>query len=638
MATTGRAHPTKSVHTIIGEVQLVIVTMRSNNRFSSLNSRENPLMKEFKNLRSLLRPNTNVAELDPMVYFKPFLNVIHSNETSGPIKGVALSSIEKFLNYGFLDKTSLHAAKIIKKISDTVVLCRFEATTLESDDVVLMKILRALLSCLSCPAGRLLSDENVFEMINVCYRLSRGRLSEVLKRVAERTMIEIVKILFLINNIHNVEYYEEESAPLLLKDSNDLSHGKQELTRHPSSDYINPHGVRFQRVDGGNDSSEGNADFTPKSYGRVCLVRVLDFLVKLASSDETISETLRQTSLQLLITIVETQWKLIEEVPELKEIFCDQLSRNLLDHLTCENLDRLNLSLRLFFNLYLYLKSHLKVQLEVFFNNLLYYIYNSTSYVPFEKKELGLENLLQFFYQPNFITDLYVNYDCHPHCTNVFEQLSTFLYKTSFPTNEGLYSVQLLALDALLAIVEIISDRCESQKQSKENDQETKLLVEKLQSQKESKANLLEAAGKFNKKPQEGLQFLCENSMIDPKLDNQSVSRFLRTAPGIDKKILGEFLAKKPREFVREYLLTFDFRGIEFISALRLFLSSFFLKGDAQDIDRILEEFSLYWASQNSSQTMFSKGDVVYILCYSAVMLNVDAHNPSVKADRKSVV
>lgn len=39
-----------------------------------------------------------------MDYLKPFLNVIHSEETSGPIKGAALSSIDKFLTYGFLSE------------------------------------------------------------------------------------------------------------------------------------------------------------------------------------------------------------------------------------------------------------------------------------------------------------------------------------------------------------------------------------------------------------------------------------------------------------------------------------------------------------------------------------------------------
>ena len=54
------------VHTIVGEVQSVIATMRNNNRFSSLSTRESPLLKEFKQLRSQLRPSTGMFDFNRM--------------------------------------------------------------------------------------------------------------------------------------------------------------------------------------------------------------------------------------------------------------------------------------------------------------------------------------------------------------------------------------------------------------------------------------------------------------------------------------------------------------------------------------------------------------------------------------------
>jgi hypothetical protein len=47
-------------------------------------------------------PTTDVLDI-----LKPFLDVIKSDKTTGPITGVALSSVYKFLQYGFLG--SLHA-------------------------------------------------------------------------------------------------------------------------------------------------------------------------------------------------------------------------------------------------------------------------------------------------------------------------------------------------------------------------------------------------------------------------------------------------------------------------------------------------------------------------------------------------
>ena len=156
----------------------------------------------------------------------------------------------------------------MKKITDTVVHCRFEATSLEGDDVVLMKILRVLLSCLSCPAGGLLSDDSVFEMLSICFRMSRRRLSELLKKTAERTFTEIVHIIFLIRNVHSKVYFEDSSST---EDTNEIASAEGSLipppspvvdrsgkggvevhtihTSTPMKDYVNPRGVRFQRLE-----------------------------------------------------------------------------------------------------------------------------------------------------------------------------------------------------------------------------------------------------------------------------------------------------------------------------------------------------------------------------------------------------
>ena len=45
--------------------------------------------------------------------------------------------------------------------------CRFEETDHDSDEVVLAKILQALLACLRCPAGYLLSDDDVCSIVQV---------------------------------------------------------------------------------------------------------------------------------------------------------------------------------------------------------------------------------------------------------------------------------------------------------------------------------------------------------------------------------------------------------------------------------------------------------------------------------------
>lgn len=47
-------------------------------------------------------PQTDIYELDASMLLNPFLDVIRSGNTTGPIAGAALSSVEKFLQYGII--------------------------------------------------------------------------------------------------------------------------------------------------------------------------------------------------------------------------------------------------------------------------------------------------------------------------------------------------------------------------------------------------------------------------------------------------------------------------------------------------------------------------------------------------------
>ena len=46
-----------------------------------------------------------LGAIEPNVFLGPFLDVIRSDDTTGPITGLALSSVNKFLSYGLLGKT-----------------------------------------------------------------------------------------------------------------------------------------------------------------------------------------------------------------------------------------------------------------------------------------------------------------------------------------------------------------------------------------------------------------------------------------------------------------------------------------------------------------------------------------------------
>lgn len=77
------------------------------------------------------------------------------------------------------------------------------------------------------------------------------------------------------------------------------------------------------------------------------------------------------------------------------------------------------------------------------------------------------------------------------------------------------------------------------------------------------------------------------------------------------------------------YVDSFDFQGMEFDEAIRAFLQGFRLPGEAQKIDRIMEKFAERYCKCNPKA--FSNADTAYVLGYSVILLNTDAHNPMVK-------
>ena len=57
-------------------------------------------------------------------------------------------------------------------ITDSVNQCKFENTDNNTDEYVLMRIMRVLMACLTSVAGDYIPDSTVLEIIQTCYRMS----------------------------------------------------------------------------------------------------------------------------------------------------------------------------------------------------------------------------------------------------------------------------------------------------------------------------------------------------------------------------------------------------------------------------------------------------------------------------------
>ncbi|KAJ2793221.1 GDP/GTP exchange factor for ARF, partial [Coemansia furcata] len=163
------------------------------------------------------------------------------------------------------------------------------------------------------------------------------------------------------------------------------------------------------------------------------------------------------------------------------------------------------------------------------------------------------------------------------------------------------------------------------------------LSIVQLEDRKKHKETMMHAAKLFNEKPKDGIAYLQRVGALAP--DNGSemtiqLAQFLRETPTINKKLLGEFIAKPSNlEVLQAYIQQFDFSGRRLDEAMRSLLGTFRLPGESQQIERIMEAFSAtYFASGPSD---IATKDAAFILAYAIIMLNTDQHSPQVKGRMK---
>jgi len=145
------------------------------------------------------------------------------------------------------------------------------------------------------------------------------------------------------------------------------------------------------------------------------------------------------------------------------------------------------------------------------------------------------------------------------------------------------------------------------------------------------KTALQDAIQKFNFKPKRGIEAFVQGGFIESK-EPTEIAKFLVSTEGLSKAMIGEYLGDGDEHTVavmHAFVDQMNFTRLKFIEALRQFLQAFRLPGEAQKIDRLMLKFAGRYLQCNPNS--FANADTAYILAYSVIMLNTDAHSPQVK-------
>ncbi|KAK3036128.1 hypothetical protein RJ639_031709, partial [Escallonia herrerae] len=334
------------------------------------------------------------------------------------------------------------------------------------------------------------------------------------------------------------------------------------------------------------------------------------------------------------------------------------------------------LSCSIFISLVSRFRAGLKAEIGVFFPMIVLRVLENVAQPNFQQKMIVLRFLEKLCVDSQILVDIFINYDCDVNSSNIFERMVNGLLKTAQGVPPGAATTLLppqdvtMKLEAMICLVAIlksmgdwmnkqlrIPDPYSAKKfEAAENSYEPGSLpiangngdepaegsdsqseasseisdVSTIEQRRAYKLELQEGISLFNRKPKKGIEFLINANKVGSS--PEEIASFLKNASGLNKTLVGDYLGEREElslKVMHAYVDSFEFQGMEFDEAIRAFLQGFRLPGEAQKIDRIMEKFSERYCKCNPKA--FTSADTAYVLAYSVILLNTDAHNPMVK-------
>ncbi|KAL9550016.1 hypothetical protein PS6_005777 [Mucor atramentarius] len=360
---------------------------------------ENPLMQGFINLRTYMEAVTDVGDIDAVNLLTPFLEVIRSGSTTGPIAGTALGSVEKLLHYGIVGVHNPRVSAAMNALSSAATHCKFEASDAASDELVLLRMLQVLQMAITSECGQVLSDEAVCEMmetgLSMCCQM---RLSEMLRRSAEHVMINMVIAIFeRLKNLEDEWQFvespndgtEEPADPHMSTPKPSPSPTPQSTTENATENATEIEDAPADNVDDiqtETDTAKDNdvvvespkSEETPevtavvepttlRAYGLPAIRELLRVLISLLNPHEhKHTDSMRLMALSILNVAFEVGGRSIGRFESLRTLITDEFCKFVFQLAKTDSTPLLAYSLRIITTVFDTLRPYLKLQQELF--------------------------------------------------------------------------------------------------------------------------------------------------------------------------------------------------------------------------------------------------------------------------------
>eukprot|EP00002_Diphylleia_rotans_P033608 TRINITY_DN7164_c0_g1_i1.p1 TRINITY_DN7164_c0_g1~~TRINITY_DN7164_c0_g1_i1.p1 ORF type:complete len:1474 (+),score=291.29 TRINITY_DN7164_c0_g1_i1:61-4482(+) len=352
-------------------------------------------------------------------------------------------------------------------------------------------------------------------------------------------------------------------------------------------------------------------------------------------------------AIEVLLSLVEERGSLMESNEDLLHILRVHVCPALVHPSTSDNPIFFRYSLIFFYLLVERFRYLLKDEIGILLSDVYLPLLENPVTPDSHKMQLMLI-LNQVCKSQSLLVEMYLNYDCELMQDNVFERFAEILSKiarSAFPKFDDSDAQMNFEEFGCQALVDVLGSLYKWSKLGPQKKDQLpsdvsasygKLslakedLIMMFEKKKKDKIEYAKAIELFNLKASRGINHGVEKGVLEH--NPASIAMFLRSSTLLDKSKIGEYLGEGEDfniEVLRQFVDTFSFHNMAFVDALRHFLASFRLPGEAQKISRVLEFFTARYCLNNPG--VFRAADTAFVLSYSIIMLNTDAHNPTVK-------
>ncbi|XP_074598871.1 ADP ribosylation factor guanine nucleotide exchange factor Sec71 isoform X2 [Brevipalpus obovatus] len=654
----------------------------------------------------LPKQDSDHINIDAEKYFLPF--ELSCGSKSIRIVIIALDCIQKLIAYGHITGNTQDSRNpeklLIDVIVETICSCFHGPNT---DEGVQLQIIKALLTVVSSQSCQV-HEGSVLLAVRTCYNIYLGSKNLINQTTAKATLTQMLNMIFrrmeeccytddsstgnrltdteiettvaaVLNEIIEYVVSSEEASKMEINPLEKSNHGDFQPSNNQTP-TINHRISSSESLENSDSNSLANSEtgsllrFTHITQKDAYLVfRSLCRLSMKVLPEGTLdprSHELRSKilSLQLILSILQNPGPVFQSSDlfaiAIKQYLCVALSKNGVSNVP----EVFELSLAIFSVLLKNFKTHLKMQIEVFFKEIFLNILE-TSTSSFEHKWMVIQVLTKICADAQSIVDIYVNYDCDLASANIFERLVNDLSKiaqgrgqfqdaaTTLNQERGM---RIKGLECLVSILKCMAEwskdlyvnphQMANLNQNRAiNDDDTGGHIsygdsqnsiaredydnlERFEVVKQQKNIIEQGIDLFNRKPKRGLSFLQEQGYLGTTA--WDIAEFFHSNDRLDKTQIGEFLGDNDpfnKEVMYAYVDQMDFSTRDIVSALRMFLEGFRLPGEAQKIDRLMEKFASRYCECNPSNILFASADTAYVLAYSIIMLTTDLHSSQVK-------